>query len=132
MIAVFPVTLPSGTTALVDASGNLTTSGMALLRAFYNRTGQGTGLVNQVDVPSSSGTFIADWNKVVADGPYTLPNLTGGQNIMVQNANVNAINVNPPAGCTIDGVAAPYNLAPAKMQIFWFFSQTEAFSTQLG
>ena len=132
MIEVFPVSLPSSSTALVDASGKLTTSGMALLRAYYNRTGQGTGLVNQVDVINASGSFTADWNKVTADGPYTLPNLTGGQNIMVQNADGNAIAIHPPSGSTIDGGTTPYSLAPTKMQIFWFFSQTDIFSTQLG
>lgn len=129
MIQVFQAQFPSQITPIIDQQGTITTPWMAFLRAMFGRTGQGTGLQNQVNL-TATGDITADWN-IVAASPANLPALTGGQLIVIQNKSGGNVTVNPPVGATIDG-GATYLLADTKMQIFWFFSATQIFSTQLG
>ena len=128
MISVFQTNFPPQITPIVDQKQQITTPWMAFLRALYLRTGESTGLPNQVNL-TATGSLTDDWNLISAD--VTLPALTGGQNVLIQNTVGGAVNVFPPSGATIDGVAS-YSLPGNKMQIFWFFSATRIFSTQLG
>jgi len=124
MISVFQTNFPPSNAPIVDDKGAMSTLGMAFFRAIFNRTGESTGLVSQVNL-TASGDITDDWNLI--NGNVTLPALTGGQFIVVQGSG----NIFPPAGATIDG-GGSYALPPGKMQIFWFFSATQIFSTQLG
>jgi len=133
MTAVYPVQFPPSNTPIVDEKGGMNIAGMAFFRALYNRTGQGNGLVNQVNPAVVGGsTLTDDWNLITSGtGTCTLPQLTGGQSVVVQNNSGGAITIGAPAGATIDG-GASYSLTDTKMQIFWFFSSTIIVSTQLG
>jgi len=128
-LATFPTNFPPQNTPIVDQKGTLTTPWMAVLRSVWGRSGGGTGILNQVNI-AATDLLVQDWNLVTAS-PVTLPALTGGQLIVVQNASGGALTIDAPAGATIDG-GANYSLANTKMQIFWFFSATQIFSTQLG
>jgi len=134
MIQVFPTVFPPQNTPVTKQDGTVTNAFMAFFRDLWNRTGQGSGLPNQVDT-NASGSLTSDWNItnpiLVAPPPVTLPSLTGGQGIVIQNAGPGILTINAPSGATIDG-GASYPLAQNKMQIFWFFSSTQVFSTQLG
>jgi hypothetical protein len=130
MISVVATNFPPQATPIVDQSGKMTTPGMAFFRALYDRTGGGNGLVNQV-FTGPGGDLAADWNYLTSSGNSTLPALTGGQMVMVQNSSGSFANINAPAGASIDGVPL-YTLADTKMQIFWFISSSIIVSTQLG
>ena len=129
MIQVFPVTLPPANTPVTDSKGALNNDGMAFFRALWNRTGQGNGLQFQVS-DIDSGDITTDWVQV-SGASATLPSLTGGQFIVVQNTSGGNLAISPPSGATIDG-GPIYSIAASKMQIFWFFSASQIFSTQLG
>jgi hypothetical protein len=133
-LQVFTTNFPPQNAPVVDANNNVTNTFMAFFRDLYNRTGAGNGLVVKVD-RGSPITIASDWNlidPVVIGVPTNLPALTGGQSVLVKNINGGtALTVKPPAGATIDG-AASYSIPATKMQIFWFFSATQIFSTQLG
>jgi hypothetical protein len=106
---------------------------MDFFRAIYNRTGQGSGLVNQVNIAVPGGsTFDSDWNLLTGSSAAdcVLPALTGGQVVVVQNDISSPINIIPPSGATIDGISS-FTLNLGKMQIFWYFSSTIIKSTQL-
>ena len=132
MIQVFPTVFPPQNVPVIDQKGTVTNAFMAFFRDLYNMTGAGTGLPNQVTV-SATGSLTADWNLVTsaAASPVTLPSLTGGQMVVVQNNTGLNLTVKAPTGATIDGVAT-YTLLNTKMQIYWFFSASQIFSTQLG
>ncbi len=123
---VFTTNFPPQNTPAVDSKGTITNAFMAFFRDLYNRTGAGTGLVNQVNL-NVVGNILADWN--LATGNVTLPELTGGQAVVVQSAGGPVV-VTAPINATIDG-SGTFNLGAGKMQIFWFFSDTQIFSTQL-
>ena len=127
MISVFQTNFPPQITPIVDQKQQVTTPWMAFLRALYLRTGESTGLANQVNL-TATGSLTDDWN--LTTGNVILPALTGGQSVLVQDSG-GTTTIAPPAGATIDG-AVNYNLPAGKMQIFWFFSATQIFSTQLG
>ena len=132
MTQVFPTNFPPQATPVVDQDGKMTTPGMAFFRALYDRTGAGTGLVNQVFI-GAGGSLANDWNYLNATPDSTLPALTGGQMVMVQNNSGVTATITPPAGAVIDGaVGVPYLLVNAKMQIFWYISSSIIVSTQLG
>ena len=131
MIQVFPTNFPPSNTPIIDEKGAMSIPGMAFFRALFNRTGQDNGLVSQVDTAVGSGNIISDWNLVTGGASNTLPALTGGQLIMIQNATGGGITISAPAGATIDGITT-YPLPDTKMQIFWYFSASIINSTQLG
>jgi hypothetical protein len=135
MTQVFPTTFPPSNTPIVDEKGAMSNTGMSFFRALFNRTGQGSGLPNQVNINVSGAAgqvLTADWNLITANiGNCILPTLTGGQMVVVQCSNGTGVDIIPPAGATIDG-GGPYTLADLKIQIFWFFSSTDIRSTQLG
>jgi hypothetical protein len=128
MIQAFTTNFPPQNTAVVAQDRTVTTPWMAFFRDLYNRTGAGTGLVNQVGKPDASGNITTDW--VSGTGLATLPALTSGQMIVYQDIGAGTL-ISPPVGATIDG-NPNYNIPAGKMQIFWFFSATQIFSTQLG
>jgi hypothetical protein len=130
MTQVFPTNFPPSNTPIVDDKGGMSNVGMAFFRALYDRTGAGNGLVNQV-FNGPGGTLTDDWNYLNGTPNSTLPALTGGQMVMVQNSSGSIATITAPSGATIDGVAT-YSLANTKMQIFWFLSSTQIISTQLG
>ena len=143
MISTIQAQFPNSNTPLVQPTGTMTPTFMSFLRALYNRTGEGTGIPTSVTpTTSATGTAIgtaqklgSDWNNVTAgdasNNGVQLSALTGGQNQVVFNNSGVGIIVYPPNGATIDA-AASYNLANAKMQIYWFMSSTQVLSTQLG
>ena len=133
MTQIFPTNFPPSNAPIIDDKGAMSILGMAFFRALYNRTGQGNGLVNQVDTAAVGGdTLTDDWNLITSGtGTCTLPSLTGGQMIVVQNNSGGGILIAAPSGSTIDG-SANYSLASTKMQIFWYFTSALIFSTQLG
>ena len=126
----------------MDQKGAMTTPGMAFWRALWNRTGAGTGLINQVSLGlKGSGAsqvtaqaLTADWNEITTSGGVILPSLTGGQAVLIANEGAGGSNIYPPIGSQIDalGVNNPYVLANAKLQLFSFFSSTQIYSLQLG
>lgn len=139
MIQLIPAAFPPQNTAITDQKGTLTTPWMGFLRALFLRTGESNGIpiavANSVNV-NLAPTLSADWNYLVAGTVLplqfvVLPALTGGQLVMVQNASGLTVDINAPAGATIDGNPS-YSLITAKMQIFWFISPTIIVSTQLG
>ena len=142
MSQVFPTTFPPSNTPIVDEKGAMSNTGMAFFRALFNRTGQGSGLPNQVSqdiiaagVDSSTATVLtSDWN-FISSGALSagvlLPTLTGGQMVMVMNGTAFDVTIYPPDGAAID-IAGTYLLPGSKMQIFWFISATQIISTQLG
>ena len=133
MIQTFQATFPPQNSPIIDQQGTVLTPWMAFFRALFLRTGAGTGLPDQVNLTASaSANITADWN-VITDFHVasTLPSLTGGQVVVVQNSGGGIATINAPAGAKIDG-ASSYSLPDTKMQIFWFFSATQIFSTQLG
>ena len=134
MIQVFPTVFPPQNTPATNSDGTVTNAFMAFFRDLYNRTGAGAGLVSQVStlVTPSLTAITTDWVLITGGASsITLPALQGGQAIVVQNASTSPATVNPPPGATIDGVGS-YSLPNTKMQIYWFFSATQIFSTQLG
>lgn len=134
MIQVFPTVFPPQNTPAVDSNGAVTNAFMAFFRDLYNRTGAGSGLVNQVSTLTTpaNAAVMSDWVLVTGGASsITLPALTNGQGAIVQNNSVAPMTINAPPGATIDG-GPSYSLPNTKMQIFWFFSSTQIFSTQLG
>ena len=134
MIPVFPCTFPPQNTPIVDDQGNMTTPGMAFMRALFNRTGQGSGIVEQVNASVFSNvTLTSDWNYINSGTTttVTLPAMQGGQYAIVYSAPGTNVIVVAPSGAIIDS-GSTYALAGGKMQIFWFFSSTQIVSTQLG
>jgi hypothetical protein len=137
MISVYPVQFPPSNTPITDQSGNMSNSGMSFFRALYNRTGQGNGLVNQVNTSFSAGgtgatgvpVLTDDWNYVVgANGSngVTLPSLTGGQLIVIYNSDpLNVLNVYTSAGGLILTQTA------ASIALFWYFSSDLVVGSQL-
>lgn len=136
-IPAVPTVFPPQNTPIVDNNGALTNAAMALLRDFYNRTGAGTGIFNSVG--SVSGAVLPaplnfDINVVDAGfaGDTILFNMKPGQAQMVVNRSGNPVNVDPPAGGSIDGAGA-YNLASGKSQIYTCLEiQGQIISLQLG
>ena len=137
MIQNNAATFPPQNSPVVDQNNNLTLTWMGFLRALFNRTGMGTGIPFQVstiaDVNNSQVT--TDWilgNTSVSDnGVLSLPVLSPGQFIVVQSSGAEPLIVTPSSGVTIDG-ASDYSLTAGKMQIFWCFTTSQIFSTQLG
>lgn len=146
MIQAYPTGFPPQSSPIVDKDGKINTqTGNPFFTALWARTGGGTGITNQAASSlTAEGTtqvdalaLMADWNNitiVAAGAGAVLPEIAGGQSVLVQNSGANSLNVYPPDGAEIDalGADAPYVLAPGKMQIFWFFSSDAILSTQLG
>lgn len=135
MIQDNSATFPPANSPVTTSNGNLTQTWMGFFRALFNRTGQGTGVPNQVSNVTTDGqTVTTDWVFVDGAGVTTLflPDLFPGELITVQtSATVLGVTINPPAGFTIDG-NPNYVLAASKMQVFRYFSTTQIFSMQLG
>ena len=142
MIQLFQTTFPPSNTPIVDEKGAMSNTGMAFFTALFNRTGQGSGLPNQVSqdiiaagIDSSTATGLtSDWNFISSgalSAGVVLPTLTGGQMVMVMNGSAFDVTTYPPTGAAIDTLAT-YSLPGSKMQIFWFISATQIISTQLG
>jgi hypothetical protein len=131
---------------LVEKSGiPSVASGRGLLQAVYNRTGGGTGIVNQVTPPTAplvaTGASVvdalkltADWNNVgetpAGAGVHIAPelNLQPGNDIWAYNNGTNNLNVYPPdADTEIDagGAGQPYVLAPGKSRCFQCLTPTK-------
>jgi len=142
MIQVFQTNFPPSNQPIADtSSGNMTNAAMAFFRALYQRTGGGTGLVNQSNATASGGlstsppVLTADWNVVTNTtiGPNVeLPALQPGQQIMVYSNNGSGLTIYAPSGYAIDAGLPSYSLADTKMQIFWYVSTSLILSTQLG
>lgn len=121
-------------------------SGVNLMRALWNRTGQGSGIIPSVALgivatgASSLTSFglTDDWNEVdtvPANSGVQIPQLQAGQGFcIIFNGGANTLRIYPIVGVTIDalGAAIPYQLAPNKMQLFSQWSISKLRSAQLG
>ena len=145
MITLFPTNFPAQPIPLINKDGTMTIPGTNFWKALWNRTGGGTGIFQQnTSALVATGTaqadalsLMADWNQITTTASGTgvvLPSLTGGQSCLVLNSGATSLNVYPPTDAQIDVLGAnnPYSLATLKMQIYWFFSSTAIYSTQLG
>lgn len=120
-------------------------SGVNLLRALWNRTGQGSGIIPSVAlgvIAAGASSLTAfgltdDWNEVdtvpVGSG-VQIPQLQPGQFCVIFNGSANILRVYPIAGVKIDalGAAIPYQLPTLKMQVFTQWSAQQLRSRQLG
>lgn len=140
-ITLYPTQFPPQTAPFVDPDGKLNNNtGNPFLVAMWQRTGSGTGIVNDVEIGllsngASALELISDWNEVTLDTGHgaILPALVGGQSVLVFNNSGGALLIAPPIGASIDGVPlTPYSLPNNKMQIFFYFSDTNIRSCQLG
>lgn len=130
---------------IVDNTQLATNDFRLLITAFFNRTGQGTGITNKVaNALIATGTTQAtalalnqDWNEVLTtpagSGVILLP-LLPGQSQMVYNGGLNPLLVYPAVGFAIDSLAvnAAYSLAAGKTQVFSEWQASLVRSLQLG
>ena len=145
MIPQFPVQF-TPTSPVVDGGGILTTIGRNLIQAIWNRTGQASGIPDQVaNNLKATGTTQAtalqlndDWNEILsvpAGSGVILMELQPGQEQRVFNGDpAQALKVWPAVGYQIDalGLNQPYSLAHGKTQLFDAYSTTQIRSVQLG
>lgn len=141
--ALFP---PEPTVIINPEKGTIARpSGVNLLRALWNRTGQGSGIIPSValGIVATGATSLTafgltdDWNEVdtvpVGSG-VQIPQLQPGQLCVIFNSSANILRVYPIVGVVIDalGAAIPYQLPATKMQIFSQWSAQQLRSRQLG
>lgn len=145
MITVYQTDFPTAKTPVVAPDGTMTTQGMSFWRALWGRSGQNTGLPNQVAPGLNGGgatqanatPLMLDWNQIsvtpVGSG-VIIPALAVGQSILINNQGLNTLKVYPPIGSQIDalGINAAYPLATLKLQFYFCFTTTQINSLQLG
>jgi hypothetical protein len=148
VISVPTLQTPLGT--VQDSDGNtlqvmLAQQWYRLLLALFNRTGGGNG------IPTYNAAALSDGPGGQSGAPQLTPILNfvtaSGQQVVMPAAmnsdefliviviNGGVVNIFPPPGCQIDalGVNAPYVMAAGPcLQMFWFASPTQCYSTKLG
>lgn len=126
----------------VQENGALSQALFYLVRALFQRTGGnsgnpitvGNGLAAHPSVPPMLSNNV---NEVTQGaGAVRLQNLQPGQSQTVYNGTGAGIDIHPPSGGQVDGVAGPYSLASGKTQVFTAYSlvngSTAYRSQQLG
>lgn len=131
---------PKVSAPFVDENKVITSPWYQLLITLWNRTflsAVQTGIVAAGTRIDTATALMADWNEVavvpVGSG-VVCPTLNIGQEIVVVNADGNALNVYPDPSYSIDSLAqaVPYVLAAGKMQELRCFARARLRSTQIG
>ena len=139
-LTLFPTAFPPSNTAVTDTQGRMTNAGMAFWRALFNRTGQdngsqfttANGLIGAGTTQADALALTNDWNAIVTGGGgVILPALTTGQQVLVFNNSISAVNVYPPLGASLTvlgvnpGPNLPYAMAVPDAIICYYFSPTD-------
>jgi hypothetical protein len=144
-LATFGHPFPFDHEQMFIPGGKMSPTGSRFLRALYDRTGGGSGIIPSVKaglIAAGNSQVTAlqlrdDWNHIGTTAPGTgaqIPALQIGQEVYVANDGANPLSIYPPGGWVIDAypINGAYSLPTTKMQKFRVIGRQMLRSLQLG